>query len=72
MTVDFSKKHCPISEIRRGECFKVNNYTVFLMTDTQADSTLTGKKAVNLLTGGLTEFSDDYIVERVHCEVVVG
>lgn len=71
MTINFASRKVRVSELKQGECFKINNYSVYMVTNTMATETLTGVKCVNLLTGSLVDFSVEYPVERVDAEITV-
>lgn len=73
MTINYHRNTNSVSigDMKPGECFKTDNYSVFLVTNAMADGNLTGIKAVNLLTGIIAEFSTEFIVERVDAEVEV-
>lgn len=71
MTINFTNRKVKVGDLRQGECFKINNYSVYMVTNTMATETLTGVKCVNLLTGSVVDFSYEYPVERVDAEITV-
>lgn len=73
MTINFKRgtNVVKIEDLKAGECFKVDNYSVYLMTDTLDMDLINKPNAVNLLTGCIKAFPWKKEVEKVECEVVV-
>lgn len=72
MTITFKRnnKTKKASDIKQGECFKIDNYSVYIACGV-SNTEINAVACVNLLTGVPYTIANDKEVEPCECEVVV-